>query len=138
MINARLKSVEIVFENCEMLEVDSSDIEDLHLMWDKGDLQKDRSSNKLNKAFYLDSAIIKIKNSGNLEYEWAGCLNTSFKRILAYNDITQIYLKYEDGSEDAFYVQWPETDEKENSKQQVILRSDGLLILISPVSRGNK
>ena len=81
MINARLKSVEIVFENCEMLEVDGSDIEDLHLMWDKGDLQKDGSSNKLNKVFYLDSAIIKIKSSGDLEYEWAGCLNPSFKRI---------------------------------------------------------
>ena len=138
MINARLKSVEIVFENCEVITVNSSDVEDLHLIWDKGDLQKDVSSNKLNKVFYLDSAIIKIKNSGNLECEWAGCLNTSFKRILAYNDITQMYLKYEDGSEDAFYVQWPETDEEENSKQQVILQDDGLLILISPVDRGNR
>ena len=138
MINARLKSVEIVFENCEVITVNNSDVEDLHLIWDKGDLQKDVSSNKLNKVFYLDSAIIKIKNSGNLEYEWAGCLNTSFKRILAYNDITQMYLKYEDGSEDAFYVQWPETDEEENSKQQVILQEDGLLILISSVDRGNR
>lgn len=135
MVNARLESIEIVFENCEVIAVNNSDVEDLHLIWDKGDLQKDSSSNKLNKVFYLDSAIIKIKNSGNLEYEWAGCLNTFFKRILAYNDITQLYLKYEDGSEDAFYVQWPDTDEEENSKQQVVLQDDGLLILISSVDR---
>jgi hypothetical protein len=84
-----IKSIEFIFENCESIEIP---IEYFTKIDFKG----------LNK-YDNDTAIFEkfecvIEDKGNIEYSNGFDCQTPIQRINYYNDITNIYIKYEDNS----------------------------------------
>ena len=123
-----IEAIEFVFENCECITVDSKYIGDLLMegfetkIMGAGvcTIREYTTCEKINLVIYKD-ANITVESYGE-EYK-------VFDRMLSWNDITSICLKYEDDIEREIYVPWDEENNNYNNKAQSSFMSDEHLYL---------
>ena len=124
-----IKAIEFVFENCECITVDSKYIGDFSMegfetkIMGAGvcTIREYTTCEKINLVIYKDA---------NITVESYGDKYKVFDRILSWNDITSICLKYEDDIEREIYVPWDEENNNyNNNKAQSSFMSDEHLYL---------
>ena len=124
----KIKAIEFGFENCECLTVDSKYIGDFSMegfetkIMGAGvcTIREYTTCEKINLVIYKDA---------NITVESYGDKYKVFDRILRWNDITSICLKYEDDIEREIYVPWDEENNNYNNKAQSSFMSDEHLYL---------
>lgn len=117
MINLKgIKSVNIVYENCEVFSIP---IEHINLYG---------LNNEVYKTLEKINLIIK-KGADNSKYLRLETNRKPFERTLAYNDIVSIYFKYEDGTEEKINVYWQGDDDYDNPAQKSYIDKDGNLVI---------
>lgn len=109
-----LYSMELIFENCESMVIPKTaigylSVEGIHTRVAK------IAMNSISKYTVADEIAMEIlKCVDDEEYHPFGIADETqsrLKRMSAYDDITAVCLKYEDGSEDTFYVDYDEEHE---------------------------
>ena len=125
----KIKAIEFGFENLECLTVDSKYIGDFSMegfetkIMGAGvcTIREYTTCEKINLVIYKDA---------NITVESYGDKYKVFDRILSWNDITSICLKYEDDIEREIYVPWDEENNNyNNNKAQSSFMSDEHLYL---------
>ena len=124
----KIKAIELGFKKCECLTVDSKYIGDFSMegfetkIMGAGvcTIREYTTCEKINLVIYKDA---------NITVESYGDKYKVFDRILSWNDITSICLKYEDDIEREIYVPWDEENNNYNNKAQSSFMSDEHLYL---------
>lgn len=125
-----IKAIEFVFENCECLTVDSKYIGDLLI---EGFETKVRrfGVNAIREYTSCERIDLIIYKDGNLTSESYGDKCSVFDRILNWNDITSIYLKYEDNTEQEIFVPWEGENDYSNEAQSSFVSEEHLYMTIN-------
>lgn len=100
-----IEAIEFVFENCECITVDSKYIGDLLIEGFKTNVRR-LGVNAIREYTSCERVDLIIYKDGNTTSESYGDKYSVFDRILSWNDITSIYLKYEDNTEQEIFVPW--------------------------------
>lgn len=123
-----LKSIQIVFENCEYAEVHASAIEefsfDVGKTWYR--FGSDHVQQKLH--FLKKARLILNSEYKNIHTDIDGKGTPFVGRVVAWNDITQIVLKFDDGKSRTLLVKWKGVDQ--NKKQKVEITDHSLIITL--------
>ena len=124
----KIKAIEFVFENLECLTVDSKYIGDFSM---EGFETKIMGAGVCTIREYTtcEKIDLVIYKDANITVESYGDKYKVFDRILNWNDITGICLKYEDDIEREIYVPWYEENNPYNNKAQSSFISDEHLYL---------
>ena len=124
----RIKAIEFIFENLECLTVDSKYIGDFSM---EGFETKIMGAGVCTIREYTtcEKIDLVIYKDANITVESYGDKYKVFDRILSWNDITSICLKYEDDIEREIYVPWYEENNPYNNKAQSSFISDEHLYL---------
>ena len=124
----KIKAIEFVFENLECLTVDSKYIGDFSM---EGFETKIMGAGVCTIREYTtcEKIDLVIYKDANITIESYGDKYKVFDRILSWNDITSICLKYEDDIEQEIYVPWYEENNPYNNKAQSSFMSDEHLYL---------
>ena len=124
----RIKAIEFIFENLECLTVDSKYIGDFSM---EGFETKIMGAGVCTIREYTtcEKIDLVIYKDANITVESYGDKYKVFDRILNWNDITSICLKYEDDIEREIYVPWYEENNPYNNKAQSSFISDEHLYL---------
>ena len=124
----KIKAIEFVFENLECLTVDSKYIGDFLM---EGFETKIMGAGVCTIREYTtcEKIDLVIYKDANITVESYGDKYKVFDRILSWNDITSICLKYEDDIEQEIYVPWYEENNPYNNKAQSSFMSDEHLYL---------
>ena len=124
----KIKAIEFVFENLECLTVDSKYIGDFSM---EGFETKIMGAGVCTIREYTtcEKIDLVIYKDANITVESYGDKYKVFDRILNWNDITSICLKYEDDIEQEIYVPWYEENNPYNNKAQSSFISDEHLYL---------
>lgn len=129
MINLKgIKSVDIVYENCEAFSVPIEHVKWLHIIGIKYNLYLYGLNNEVYKTLEKINLIIK-KGADNSKYLCLEVNRKPFERTLAYNDIVFIYFKYEDGTGEKINVYWQGDDDYDNPAQKSYIDKDGNLVI---------
>ena len=126
-----IEAIEFVFENCECITVDSKYIGDLLIEGFKTNVRK-LGVNAIREYTSCERIDLIIYKDGNTISESYGDKYSVFDRILNWNDITSIYLKYEDDTEQEIFVPWDDENDcysNVNNKAQSSFVSDEHLYL---------
>lgn len=94
-----IKSIDIIFENCDYIKINRNDIGDLYL----GGISKSIHlfSNAVVEIWAADKVYLNIKNNkGKTEF------GTSLERQLKNKDITSLKIYYTDETEEIIYCKW--------------------------------
>lgn len=101
----QVKYIDILFENCETLRIPRNRIGNLYI----GDIKtyiRRVACNSISKCTRADSIMIEIFNMENK--------SNNIKRILSKNDITAVYVIYEDDREECYYTDYEEPEGQED------------------------
>ena len=109
-----IKAIEFVFENCECITVDSKYIGDLLIEGFETKVRKFGVKDAIREYTSCERIDLIIYKDGNLTVESYGDKYSVFDRILNWNDITSIYLKYEDDTEQEIFVPWDDENDYYN------------------------
>ena len=101
-----VKSIELVFENCEGLEIPKNRLGTV-LIDNIGTHIKRVACNYISKSTSADLVFLEIFNCKSKD--------KALNRITQWNDITQIIMHYEDDSEETYFVDYVEPDGQENT-----------------------
>ena len=132
-----VKKIELVLENCEVLEFEPKFFYECTLEDIKEKVRRDacNSISKIKSAGLIMLAINKeadrINKPFGAEFENP---ETIFERLTKYNDITSICLTFEDGIEERYYVNYDEGDKEgmlgaPNINQDSFINEHGHLFL---------
>lgn len=131
----KLKRIDFVRENCDVISVDINNIDSLNIC----DITQDISlidkntAEKWYKAKYIKCALNVEANTDHYELniEDESCKRKVFE-LLSYMDITQVYLIYEDLHEVCILVPWENypNDLTTNILQRVDFNNEKLYITI--------
>ena len=124
----KIKAIEFVFENLECLTVDSKYIGDFSM---EGFETKIMGAGVCSIREYTtcEKIDLVIYKDANITVESYGDKYKVFDRILSWNDITIICLKYEDDIEQEIYVPWDNENDYYDNKAQSSFISDEHLYL---------
>ena len=124
----KIKAIEFGFENCECITIDSKYIGDFSM---EGFETKIMGAGVCTIREYTtcEKIDLVIYKDANITVESYGDKYKVFDRILSWNDITSICLKYEDDIEREIYVPWYEENNPYNNKAQSSFMSDEHLYL---------
>lgn len=124
----KIKAIEFVFENLECLTVDSKYIGDFSM---EGFETKIMGAGVCTIREYTtcEKIDLVIYKDANITIESYGDKYKVFDRILSWNDITSICLKYEDDIEQEIYVPWEGENGYYDNKAQSSFISDEHLYL---------
>lgn len=127
----KIKEIEFVFENLECLTVDSKYIGDFSM---EGFETKIMGAGVCTIREYTtcEKIDLVIYKDANITVESYGDKYKVFDRILNWNDITCICLKYEDDIEREIYVPWDnENDYYDNKAQSSFISDEHLYLTIN-------
>ena len=127
----KIKAIEFVFENLECLTVDSKYIGDFSM---EGFETKIMGAGGCTIREYTtcEKIDLVIYKDANITVESYGDKYKVFDRILSWNDITSICLKYEDDIEQEIYVPWDnENDYYDNKAQSSFISDEHLYLTIN-------
>lgn len=121
----KIKSIELVLENCEVFKFDIKDItvklEGVGLsIWGES-----IQLNTVEHAFVIVNKEAKAKGNWDND-DWA-------KRI--HKDITQIHINYDNGSSIGYHLDWDTDSEYENPYETDIDKGDVMYYIISRTKR---
>ena len=127
----KIKAIEFGFENLECLTVDSKYIGDFSM---EGFETKIMGAGVCTIREYTtcEKIDLVIYKDANITVESYGDKYKVFDRILNWNDITSICLKYEDDIEQEIYVPWDnENDYYDNKAQSSFISDEHLYLTIN-------
>ena len=125
--NKTLKSVELTFENLDVIVIPSEYVEVLVIRDIAENIAYASNFHHYKKCnFFLMS--IKDKFNITLVDENYGERN-SFSRIMDYADIVAADLIFDDGTRESIYVDWCELDEYRNLNQSTEISETGSLVI---------
>lgn len=126
MNNKQLKSLDIIFENCESINVPAESIEWFWINGFKHTLHF-QSPNDVFDHYSADYVTLYLKNLDKIPTSTilGTELGTDIKsRIKAYKDVTQITLYYDDETDFNFCVPWGGDSDYTNEYQYVKIGKD--------------
>ena len=110
-----VKKVELVLENCEVIEFEPKHIYDFELNDIKEKVSR-KAVNCIGVSKTANFVKMSIKKEGNRINKPFGIeteeQDTIFERLSLYNDITGICLTYSDDTEETYYVNYDEGDKE--------------------------
>ena len=126
----KIKAIEFVFENLECLTVDSKYIGDFSM---EGFETKIMGAGVCTIREYTtcEKFDLVIYKDANITVESYGDKYKVFDRILSWNDITSICLKYEDDIEREIYVPWEGENDYSNKAQSSFISDEHLYLTIN-------
>lgn len=126
----KIKAIEFVFENLECLTVDSKYIGDFSMV---GFETKIMGAGVCTIREYTtcEKIDLVIYKDANVTVESYGDKYKVFDRILSWNDITIICLKYEDDIEREIYVPWEGENDYSNKAQSSFISDEHLYLTIN-------
>lgn len=131
-----IKLVELVFENCEVLNVPIEFIGLLEIngIRTKRSMLKNRSEGKFTETTFIDNfamAINRKLNDSKEHFETTWSTEYPLTRIDAFNDITGINIFFTDETSEEYYPTWVDDgkDEYSNTLQKSKINSHGDLFL---------
>lgn len=127
-----VKSIDLVFENCEVISFDLK-VLGAFLIDDIHPNIRNLGCNAIGKMLCADTVVLEIFKEGNAEYHPFQESTHKFDRILNSKDITQITVKYQDGEED-YWVQYKGV--YSNEYQKNYLSKQGNLYIV--IGKGKK
>ena len=124
-----VKSIEFVFENCDNFEIEAKHFASFQLEEIKSSVFR-VACNAISKFQTAYSVVMEIFSDANVDYSEFGQFENKkkFDRILAFDDITYINLKYSDDTEESFFVDY--NGEETNENQKSYLSSLGHLYIV--------
>ena len=124
MNGSKIKSFELVLENCEVYTFDA----------DKVDVRL----NKIGKHFWgkdvlqtAEEALIIIQKDCSYTGGWED--EKWFNRI--HQDITQVWFKYEDGTEEGYHLDWCDDVKYENIYETDFDDGDRMIYIVSKTKK---
>jgi hypothetical protein len=115
----KIKSVTIGFENCEVCIIPVEQIQALSLHEISCTLRICNTDKKSENRFCKD-VFIMFKDLKSISYTSFGDKKeTLFERLTKFSEVTNIYLKYEDGTEDSISVPWLGKSDFFNPSQRI-------------------
>ena len=132
-----IRSVDLVLENCEVVTIEGKYIGDFYL----GDIRQEiarTACNHIGMSEICYSFYMEIHKDANEDFDSFGTKQNTFKRLQAYNDITQVtvrlYDQYaeepEEDIEKHYLLHWGGDSEYENDYQKSLVADTGWLYLV--------
>ena len=112
-----IKKIELVFENCDYVEIQPEDI----------------ACNSISKYKVIDDMVIILTRNANKQYKPFGFIKNKeyiFDRITEWDDITSIDITYKDDTIDHITVTWTGNSDYNNDSQHSLLTPQGNLIIV--------
>jgi hypothetical protein len=137
MNDKKIKSIDIVFENCEEFNIPASCVEFLYATINKKTIRVQNYSNheECEQSESLTAKYFKICISNIDEIPDSTMMGTTigekFITRIQGNDITQIHIQYNDNSTFWFHVLWNYDNEYCNTYQYNCIKDNNLWIIIS-------
>ena len=126
----KIKSIQLGFENVEVVNIDAEDIESVLLQGIENELYVSYWDSCLKESERAKKAIIVLKNTADKPLEEPVNAETVFARIQKFNDLTDILIRGEDGTERRVVFGWDEKSEYVNPFQTSKIDYKGSLIIV--------
>lgn len=123
-----IKAIEFVFDNCECVTIEAPYIGDVLIEGIKTSVRR-VAVNCIGESTSCKRFEVAISKEANVEIESYGGKIRKFSRINDWDDVTSIFLKYEDGSEKEISVPWLGESDNENEAQSSFIDKYGNLYL---------
>ena len=123
-----IKAIEFVFENCESVTIDSKHIGDFLIEGIETKIRR-VAVNCIGEYTSCKRFEVAISKEADVEIESYGEKIRKLSRINDWDDVTSIFLKYEDGSEKEISVPWIGEDDYNNEAQSSFIDKYGNLYL---------
>jgi hypothetical protein len=130
------KSVELVLENCEAIEIKREHIGIFYVLNIKRSISR-RAVNSIDSYTTADEVFMQICSEANVLSSYVTTCSDNdvlpFARLLNYKDITGLRIKYKDGDEEYIQVNWGGDSDYENEYQTAAIneKTGDLYIVIS-------
>lgn len=127
-MSKEIKYIDIALENCEVITIPKQHIGLFTI--DKIKRKIDRiACNSIDDYLIAKEFSIQIHKDAdveeNLDENFRGFSKSPFKRLSEHNDITHIYINYEDGSTEEFGIMWYGDSDYYNDGQSSAYGKDG-------------
>ena len=123
-----IKAIEFLFENCECLTIEAPYIGDILIEGIETNIRR-VAVNFICESTSCKRFEVAISKEANVEFESYGEKIRKLFRINILNDVTSIFLKYEDGSEKEILVPWLGESDNKNKAQSSFIDKHGNLYL---------
>ena len=123
-----IKAIEFVFENCECVTIEAPYIGDVLIEGIETSIRR-VAVNSICESTSCKRFEVAISKEANVEIESYGEKIRKLSRINVWDDVTSIFLKYEDGSEKKILVPWLGESDYENEAQSSFIDKHGNLYL---------
>ena len=123
-----IKAIEFVFENCECVTIEAPYIGDVLIEGIETNIRR-VAVNSICESTSCKRFEVVISKEANIEIESYGEKIRKLSRINDWDDVTSIFLKYEDGSEKEILVPWLGESDNENEAQSSFMDKYGNLYL---------
>ena len=123
-----IKAIEFVFENCECVTIEAPYIGDVLIEGIETNIRR-VAVNSICESTSCKRFEVVISKEANIEIESYGEKIRKLSRINDWDDVTSIFLKYEDGSEKEISVPWLGESDNENEAQSSFIDKYGNLYL---------
>ena len=123
-----IKAIEFLFENCECLTIEPPYIGDILIEGIETNIRR-VAVNFICESTSCKRLEVAISKEANVEFESYGEKIRKLFRINILNDVTSIFLKYEDGSEKEILVPWLGESDNKNKAQSSFIDKHGNLYL---------
>ena len=126
MKNEKLKSLNIIFENCDTCEVKVRDIAFMSIRKINKEVLLSGVNNNICEYITAEKVKLIIKNTEEYDTGYHGSLKD---RLFKFRDITGVELNYENCESNFYYVKWKDADNScdENKLQKVKIIDDGVV-----------
>ncbi len=138
----RIKSVDFILENCEVITIDGKYIGDF-LIDDVQTRISRIACNSISKMDIANTIAIEIHRDANKERHQFGCTGykqKTFDRLVEWNDITSIEFELEEGNVEEgkiprvehyhYFVNWVGDNDEENDAQSTYISDNEDLYLV--------
>lgn len=123
-----IKAIEFVFENCECVTIEAPYIGDVLIEGIETNIRR-VAVNSICESTSCKRFEVTINKEANEEVESYGEKIRKLFRINDWDDITSVFLKYEDGSEKEILVPWVGENDCNNEAQSSFIDKHGNLYL---------
>ena len=123
-----IKAIEFVFENCECVTIEAPYIGDVLIEGIETSIRR-VAVNSICESTSCKRFEVAISKEANVKIESYGEEIRKLSRINDWDDVTSIFLKYEDGSEKEILVPWLGESGDENEAQSSFIDKHGNLYL---------
>ena len=124
-----IKAIEFVFENCECVTIEAPYIGDVLIEGIETSIRR-VAVNCICESTSCKRFEVAISKEANVENESYGEKIRKLSRINDWDDVTSIFLKYEDGSEKEILVPWVGESDDNNEAQSSFIDKYGNLYLV--------